>query len=116
MCLVHVKLICYHDNSLYRLDSCLQDILRSTNSLPGNKDWSSPQDAINHMLNTNILEKDSCYDPEPDDINTILNHIVNMNCQIYNVIIIWYLPSTFFIKNYGVKFINFLRQCNHLRK
>jgi hypothetical protein len=28
------------------------------------------------MLDTHILEKDSCYDPEADDINTILSHVV----------------------------------------
>ena len=60
---------------IYRLDSCLQDVMKFTNSIVG-KDYVTPKDALLSMISNHILEKDSCYDPEPDAITDILSHAV----------------------------------------
>ena len=61
---------------IFRMTDCLKGIMKTCNDLPGNKQWDNPKDCITYMLDTHILEKDSCYDPEADDINTILSHVV----------------------------------------
>ncbi|XP_033750005.1 LOW QUALITY PROTEIN: uncharacterized protein KIAA0825-like [Pecten maximus] len=63
------------EDNTRNLDFCVQDILNTVNKLPGNREWDDPRDAIANMLSANMLEKDSCYDPEPEDVHTILSHI-----------------------------------------
>lgn len=62
---------------MHRMDECLHEILRTCNNLPGNKQFGSPKEAVNHVISTHIIEKDSCYDPEAEDVLTILTHVVS---------------------------------------
>ena len=62
----------------YRLDNCLQDVMKFTNNIVG-KDYVTPKDALLSMISNHVLEKDSCYDPEPDAITDILSHAVKTN-------------------------------------
>ncbi|XP_062617081.1 uncharacterized protein KIAA0825-like [Saccostrea cucullata] len=61
-----------------KMDECLHDILRTCNNLPGNKQFASPKEAINNVISTHIIEKDSCYDPEAEDVLTILSHVISV--------------------------------------
>lgn len=36
------------------------------------------------MISTHIIEKDSCYDPEAEDVLTILSHVVSVLTPIYS--------------------------------
>ncbi|KAK3097727.1 hypothetical protein FSP39_012501 [Pinctada imbricata] len=58
-----------------KLEACQQEILGTCNSLPGNRQYSRPREAINNLLNAHIIDKDSCYDPETEDVLTILSHM-----------------------------------------
>ena len=73
LCIVYYMYLCVF---IFRMTDCLKGIMKTCNDLPGNKQWDNPKDCITYMLDTHILEKDSCYDPEADDINTILSHVV----------------------------------------
>lgn len=64
------------------MTDCLKGIVKTCNDLPGNKPWDNPKDCITYMLDTHILEKDSCYDPEANDINTILSHVASTLQQV----------------------------------
>lgn len=66
------------------MDECLHEILKTCNKLPGNKQYSSPKEAVNHVISTHIIEKDSCYDPEAEDVLTILSHVVSVLTPIYS--------------------------------
>lgn len=66
------------------MDECLHEILKTCNQLPGNKQYSSPKEAVNHVISTHIIEKDSCYDPEAEDVLTILSHVVSVLTPIYS--------------------------------
>ncbi|XP_041373481.1 uncharacterized protein KIAA0825-like [Gigantopelta aegis] len=57
------------------LDNCLKSILKFTNDLPGSKDFSTPKEGLAHMLNSHVLEKDSCYDPEIEDVTAMLSYL-----------------------------------------
>lgn len=61
----------------YRLDQCLQDLLRFTNELPIDRTFGHPKEALTHILNFHELEKDSCYDTDTNCIQLILGHIVS---------------------------------------
>ncbi|XP_052100793.1 uncharacterized protein KIAA0825-like [Mytilus californianus] len=58
-----------------QMADCLKGIVKTCNDMPGNKQSDNPKDCITYMLDSHLLEKDSCYDPESDDINTILSHV-----------------------------------------
>lgn len=61
----------------YRLDVCLQSVLDFTNELPGSKCFTSPKEGLTHMHNSHVLEKDSCYDPEMEDVMAMLTYLVS---------------------------------------
>ena len=65
----------------YRLNDCLQDLLKTTNSVVG-KEYVTPRDALLSMLSNHVLEKQSCYDPEPDLVTDILSHAVSSYCCV----------------------------------
>ena len=50
--------------------------MKLTNNVVG-KDYVTPKDALHSMMSNHVLEKDSCYDPEPDAITDILSHAVS---------------------------------------
>lgn len=66
------------DENSHKMDECLHEILKTCNKLPGNKQYSSPKEAVNHVISTHIIEKDSCYDPEAEDVLTILSHVISV--------------------------------------
>ncbi|KAL4228091.1 hypothetical protein ACF0H5_013526 [Mactra antiquata] len=55
------------------LDGCMKDMLKISNAIVG-KEYITPRDALLSMISTHSLEKDSCYDPEPDAVTEILSH------------------------------------------
>ena len=55
------------------------------NGLPGSgKEFHNAQDAIDYMYDAHLLEKNSCYDPESEDITRLLKYIVSIEVLIYN--------------------------------
>ena len=51
-------------------------MLRTTNTIVG-KEYITPRDALLSMISTHTLEKDTCYDPDPDAVTEILAHAVS---------------------------------------
>ena len=64
-------------NLFCRLDKCLQSILVSTNNLPGSRTFSTPKDALGYVCSSHTLEKDTCYDPEPEEAIAIIVALVS---------------------------------------
>lgn len=76
------------------MDECLHEILKTCNKLPGNKQYSSPKEAVNHVISTHIIEKDSCYDPEAEDVLTILSHVVSvLTPTVYTAIFMTFINT-----------------------
>ncbi|XP_048250492.1 uncharacterized protein KIAA0825-like [Haliotis rufescens] len=63
------------DQNSKELDVCLQSVLDFTNELPGSKCFTSPKEGLTHMHNSHVLEKDSCYDPEMEDVMAMLTYL-----------------------------------------
>ncbi|KAK3600467.1 hypothetical protein CHS0354_013026 [Potamilus streckersoni] len=63
-----------------QLDGCLNEILHFTNDLIG-RQCSTPKEALQEMMSCHVLEKSSCYDPQPEQINGILQHANQMLVQ-----------------------------------
>ncbi len=66
------------DILIFSLESCLKDLLKMTNDLTGNvKDnFTNPIEAVDCLSQGHLLDKSSCYDPDPEAITLMLKHVV----------------------------------------
>lgn len=73
-------------SSLSRLESCVRDLLAMTNDLTGNakNNFTNPLEAVDILSQGHLLDKSSCYDPEPEAIAKMLRHVVSSS-TIYSM-------------------------------
>ncbi|XP_064652487.1 uncharacterized protein KIAA0825-like isoform X2 [Lineus longissimus] len=61
-----------------QLERVVNDIVNDVNNLPGNRVFTTATDAIEHMSEHHILEKTSCFDPDPEDVTRLLKHVLSV--------------------------------------
>lgn len=61
----------------YRIEECIKSLLDMTTELTGQQTFLHPVDAINHVADNQLLEKMACYNPEPEQVNKLLKHVVS---------------------------------------
>ena len=64
--------------SCNRLESCVMDLLTMTNDLTGNvkNNFTNPLEAVDILSQGHLLDKSSCYDPEPEAVTRLLRRVV----------------------------------------
>ena len=67
-----------------RIEECIKSLLEMTTELTGEQSFLHPVDAINHMSDNQLLEKMACYNPEPEQVNKLLKHVV---CPLYQLVV-----------------------------
>lgn len=85
-------------------------MLKMTNTIVG-KEYITPRDALLSMISTHVLEKDTCYDPEPDAVTEILAHavsyhIIKANITYIQVIYLMYNASEYTLCKIWLKVLN----------
>ena len=70
----------------FRLESCVKDLLTMTNDLTGNvkNNFTNPLEAVDCLSQGHLLDKSSCYDPEPEAIAKMLRHVVTTLVNSFN--------------------------------
>ena len=61
-----------------RIEECVKSLLEMSQGLTGQyPQFHDPGDALDHVAEKRLLEKTACFDPEADEINKLLRHVVS---------------------------------------
>ena len=62
----------------YRLEDCVKGIMDMSNDLaPGDEKRSHPADAAEQIAEYHLLDKETCNDPDSEEVTHFLRHVVS---------------------------------------
>ena len=71
------KLYLFFCLSLFSIEKVLQELVKATNGLSADNNYTNIKDAMDSLIHTPVLEECACLPPDPEDVNKLLKAIVS---------------------------------------
>ena len=74
---------------LNSIEKVLQELVKATNGLSADNNYTNIKDAMDSLIHTPVLEECACLPPDPEDVNKLLKAIVSTTGALKIILLLY---------------------------